>query len=276
MRGELIDSHCHLDPEYFPEGPTAIMDRARGAGVGHFVVIGVGQTTAAARLAVSLAETHGDVSATVGMHPHDARLLDDTIAAELAELAARPEVVAVGEVGLDHHYMHSPAEAQEEVFRRMVDLARALHKPIVVHTRSAAEQTLAILEASGAREVGGIIHCFSEDRAFARRALDLDFDLSFSGIVTFKSAKSIQDVARWAPPDRILVETDAPYLAPIPLRGKRNEPAHVVLTARYVAELRGETYEDFAARTVRATAARLRLAVDRDADGPQVPELGKT
>jgi len=255
----LIDSHCHLDGAYFPEGAEAILARGREVGVSHFVVIGVGKTTEAARTAVHLSDTRDDVSATVGMHPHDAELLDDAIEAELVELAGRDGVVAVGEVGLDHHYMHSAAERQEEVFRRMIDLAKRLQKPIVVHTRSAPEQTLRILEEEGADEVGGIIHCFSEDRAFARRALDLDFDVSFSGIVTFKSAKSIQDVARWAPPDRILVETDAPYLAPVPLRGKRNEPANVVHTARYVADLRGEALEDFAARTVAATIKRLRL-----------------
>jgi TatD DNase family protein len=223
------------------------------------VVIGVGEDLVAARLAVRLSSEHADVSATVGMHPHDAKLLDDAKAAELAALAGRDEVVAVGEVGLDYHYMHSPEEVQQDVFRRMIALAKRLGKPIVVHTRSAPEQTLTILEEEGAREVGGIIHCFSEDRAFARRALDIDFDLSFSGIVTFNSAKSIQDVARWAPAERVMVETDSPYLAPIPRRGKRNEPANVVYTARYVAELRGQSFEDFAAQSSRVVVARLRL-----------------
>jgi TatD DNase family protein len=258
----IIDSHCHLDGAHFPEGPAPILDRASAAGVRHFVVIGVGDTTEAANMAVGLAKTRGDVSATVGMHPHDARLLDDAVAAELERLATEDQVVAVGEVGLDHHYMHSPADVQQDVFRRMIDLAKRVGKPIVIHSRSAAEETLRVLEEEGADEVGGIIHCFSEDRAFARRALDLDFDVSFSGIVTFKTAKSVQDVACWAPADRILVETDAPYLAPVPLRGKRNEPANVVHTARFVAELRGERFEDFAARTVAATIRRLRLPIE--------------
>jgi TatD DNase family protein len=261
----LIDSHCHLDGHHFPEGAEAILARGREAGVGYFVVIGVGEDLVAARLAVSLASEHGDVSATVGMHPHDAKLLDDAMAAELDALARREGVVAIGEVGLDYHYMHSPAEVQQEVFRRMIELAKRLNKPIVVHTRSAPEQTLAILEESGARDVGGIIHCFSEDRAFARRALDIDFDLSFSGIVTFKSATSIQDVARWAPADRVMVETDSPYLAPVPKRGKRNEPANVVYTARYVAELRGQALEDFAAQSSRVVIRRLGLDVQADA-----------
>ena len=257
----LIDSHCHLDAEYFPEGPEAILERAKAAGVQHFVVIGVGKTTEAARMAVGLAQTRDDVSATAGMHPHDAALFNDAIEAEIAALCAREEVVAVGEVGLDHHYMHSPAETQRDVFRRMIALARRLDKPIVVHTRSAAEQTLEMLEREGARDVGGIIHCFSEDRAFARRALDMDFDISFSGIVTFNNAAAIQDVARWAPADRIIVETDSPYLSPAPRRGKRNEPANVVHTAKFVAELRNEAFEDVAARTVRATVKRLGLKV---------------
>jgi TatD DNase family protein len=255
----LVDSHCHLDVAHFPEGPAEVLTRGRDAGVRHFVVIGVGKDTTAARLAVELSETHPDVSATVGMHPHDAALLDDDIQAELEALARKDTVVAVGEVGLDYHYMHSPEAAQRDVFRRMIDLAKQLGKPIVVHTRSAPEQTLAMLEEEDASSVGGIIHCFSEDRAFARRALDIDFDLSFSGIVTFKNAVAIQDVARWAPADRVMVETDSPYLSPSPLRGKRNEPANVVHTARYVAELRGDRFEDFAEQSSRTAAKRLRL-----------------
>ncbi len=256
----LIDSHCHLDAAYFPEGPDEVLARA-AADVSHFVVIGVGERSEAARQAVALAEARDDVSATVGMHPHDAARYDDAVAAELEALAARAACVAVGEVGLDYHYMHSPEATQREVFRRMIDLARRLGKPVVVHTRSAPQDTLALLEHEGARDVGGIIHCFSEDRAFARRALDLDFDLSFSGIVTFKNAAAIQDVARWAPAERILVETDSPYLSPAPKRGRRNEPANVVHTARYIAELRGERFEDIAAATSATAIRRLRLPV---------------
>jgi TatD DNase family protein len=255
----LIDSHCHLDGAYFPEGAEAILERGREAGIDHFVVIGVGQDLVAARFAVRLAREQPDVSATVGMHPHDAKLLDDLMSAELTSLAADDRVVAVGEVGLDYHYLHSPEKVQQDVFRRMIALAKSLDKPIVVHTRSAPQETLRILEEEGAREVGGIIHCFSEDRAFARRALDIDFDLSFSGIVTFNSAKAIQDVARWAPAERIMVETDSPYLSPVPKRGKRNEPANVVYTARYVAELRGESFEDFALHSSRVAIKRLHL-----------------
>jgi TatD DNase family protein len=255
----LIDSHCHLDPHYFEEGPDAVIERARQSGVSAFVVVGVGADLGPARFAVELAGRRPDVRAAVGMHPHEAAHLTDAMLAELAELAARPEVVAVGEIGLDYHYMRSPCDAQQAVFRDLIGLARRLGKPIVVHSRNAAEDTLQILEREGAAEVGGIIHCFSEDRPFAERALALDFDLSFSGIVTFRTATAIQEVAAWAPGDRILVETDSPYLAPVPFRGKRCEPAHVVHTARHIAALRGEPLETVAARTAENTRRRLRM-----------------
>jgi TatD DNase family protein len=195
----------------------------------------------------------------VGLHPHDAREASAEVREELARLAASPEVTAVGEIGLDYHYDHSPRDEQQEVFRHFLGLARALKKPAVIHTREAAADTLRILREERAQEVGGIIHCFSEDIAFAREALDLGFFLSFSGIVTFKSARSIQEVAAWAPGDRILVETDAPYLAPVPFRGKRCEPAHVVHTARFVAQLRGLGLDELAALTT-ANARGLVLA----------------
>lgn len=245
----LIDTHCHLDPHYFKEGADAVIARANAHGVTGFVCIGVGRDLDPVRFAVALAERRADVWATVGVHPHDASSLDDAVFAEMTELSRRDRVVAVGEIGLDYHYMRSPREVQQATFRRFVALARAVKKPVVIHTREAPADTLAILEEEGAREVGGIIHCFSEDRAFAARALDLGFDLSFSGIVTFRTAEAVQDVARWAPGDRILVETDSPYLAPIPFRGKKCEPAYVRHTAAKVAELRGESLEDLAART---------------------------
>jgi TatD DNase family protein len=260
----LIDTHCHLDPEHFPEGPDAVLERARAAGVGAFVVIGVGQDLGSARAAIELADRRSDVRAVAGVHPHDASVLDSAMLGELDGIVGRPRVVAVGEIGLDYHYMHSPRDTQAEVFRRLIALAKKHAKPIVIHTREAAEDTLRILEEEGAKDVGGIIHCFSEDRAFAERALAMDFDLSFSGIVTFKTARAIQDVAAWAPADRILVETDSPYLAPVPMRGRRCEPAHVVYTARRVAELRGEALEDLAARSSENARRRLRL----DAAGP--------
>lgn len=257
----LIDSHAHLDSAYFAEGADAVLDRARRAGLVHVVVVGVGADERAAEEAVEIAARHPDVSATVGMHPHEASHLDDRLLARLAELAALPQVVAVGEVGLDYHYMNSPPEEQQQVFRQMVGLAREVRRPIVVHTREAPELTLRILAEERAAEVGGIIHCFSEDWAFARRALDLDFDVSFSGIVTYQTARRVHDVARRVPGDRLLVETDCPYLAPVPVRGKRCEPAFVVHTARRVAELRQEPFEQLAARSTANARRRLALPV---------------
>lgn len=246
----FVDTHCHLDPQYFPEGPAAVLARAEAAGVTGFVVVGVGSDLAPARAAIALSEEHSSkMSAAVGIHPHDAVTLTDAAYAELAALAGNTHVVAVGEIGLDYHYDHSPREVQRATFARLIGLARELKKPIVIHTREAAADTLAILEAEGARDVGGIIHCFSEDRPFAERALDLGFDLSFSGIVTFKSARSVHEVAAWAPVDRILVETDSPYLAPVPLRGKPCEPAYVTHTAARIAELRKMPIEELAAHT---------------------------
>ena len=255
----LVDTHCHLDPQYFPAGPDEVLARAREVGVGGFVVIGVGNDLAPARAAVALAERIPErIGAAVGVHPHDATTLDDAAFEELRTLASCDAVVAIGEIGLDYHYDHSPREVQRATFARLIGLAREVKKPIVIHTRSAAADTLEVLAAEGARDVGGIIHCFSEDRAFAEKALDLGFDLSFSGIVTFKSAAAIQDVAQWAPLDRILVETDSPYLAPVPLRGKPCEPSYVVHTARRVAELRGIAFEALAEATTVNAARRFR------------------
>jgi len=256
----LIDSHCHLDAVYWPDGPADVLGRAEAAGVGAFVCIGVGRDLAAARAAVALADARANVFATVGVHPHDAATTSEADLEEIARLARHPRVVAVGEVGLDYHYQHSPRDIQDRLFRRMVGLSREVRKPLVIHTRSAASDTLSILEQEAASDVGGIIHCFSEDRPFAERALALDFDLSFSGILTFKSADAIREAARYAPLDRILVETDSPFLAPVPLRGKRCEPAYIVHTARYLAEIRGARPEEIAAETTRNVVRRLSLA----------------
>lgn len=257
----LVDAHCHLDSGYFPEGADAVMQRAGEAGVVGFVVVGVGRDLTPAREAVALARRRPEsVCACVGVHPHDAATWNEDVSRELSALAREPEVVAIGEIGLDYHYDHSPRETQKAVFARLVGLAREVRKPIVVHTREAAADTLDILDREGARDVGGIIHCFSEDRPFAERALDLGFDISLSGIVTFKNARSVQEVASWAPLDRLLVETDSPYLAPLPLRGKRCEPQMMVHTARKVAELRGIPVEELAEATRRNTERRFAKA----------------
>ena len=249
--GRLIDTHCHLDAHYFPEGGDAVLERARSAGVAGCVVIGVGESMQPARDALALARRLPErVAATVGVHPHDAVRLDAE-RAEFEALAAEPEVVAIGETGLDYHYDHSPRDVQRDAFAWQIALARNLRKPLVIHTRSAAADTLDVLRAESARDVGGIVHCFSEDWAFASSALDLGFVVSFSGIVTFKNAKAIQEVAAKVPAASYLVETDSPYLAPIPHRGKPCEPAYVTHTAARVAELRGESLAEVAEATTR-------------------------
>ncbi|MEZ4232573.1 MAG: TatD family hydrolase, partial [Polyangiaceae bacterium] len=260
----LIDTHCHLDQHSSQGQPDELIARAKSAGVAAFVVIGVGGEGALEE-ALALANQRHEVVATAGVHPHDAAKTSEALEARIEEVMERPEVVAVGEVGLDYHYDLSPRDLQGEVFRRFVQLAKRVKKPLVIHTRSAPDDTLEILESEGARDVGGIIHCFSEDLAFARRALDLDFDVSFSGIVTFKNAKSVHEVAAWAPSSRILVETDSPYLAPVPLRGKRCEPAFVVHTARRVAELRGVSEAQIAEETTRNACRRLGPALAKAA-----------
>ena len=269
----VIDSHCHLAPDdpVLRDGsriarksqPPAseLLERARASGVIGFVVVGVGEDATEARHAVSLARAHRDVVAAIGVHPHDAALATDAIVDELVALSADPRVAAIGEIGLDFHYDRSPRDVQRAVFRRFVALARERKKPIVIHTRSAEQEALAILEEEGARDLGGVIHCFSEDTPFAKRALDLGFDLSFSGIVTFKTATAIQEVARWVPRDRFLVETDAPYLAPMPMRGKTCEPAMVVHTARYLAGLRGVRAEEIAEASARNARRRFAALV---------------
>ncbi len=263
----LFDTHCHLDEATFPEGADAVLGRARAKGVCAFASIGVG-SLAMTQAAVALAERRPDVVATVGIHPHDASTADAPLQASLSELARRPRVVAVGEVGLDYHYTHSPEESQKLVFARAIALARDVKKPLVIHTRSAPGDTLDILEAEQARDVGGIIHCFSEDRAFAARALDLGFYLSFSGILTFKNARSVHDVAAWAPEERLLVETDSPYLSPVPLRGKKCEPAFVVHTLSRLAELRGTDRVRLEGLTTENAARVFRLSLTADGVTP--------
>src|SRR3954463_2553609 len=255
-----FDTHCHLDSEHNPDGPDGVLERARAAGVTGFLCVGVGGMSQAEQ-ALAVAERHSDVFASAGVHPHDAAR--DT-ALDFGALWAHPRLLAVGEVGLDYHYDHSPRATQAEVFRRYIALARRLDKPLIIHTRSAAEDTLQILESEGARDCGGVIHCFSEDRAFAARALDLGFYLSFSGILTFKNARSVHEVAAWAPEERLLVETDSPYLAPVPLRGKKCEPAFVHHTALRLAELRRSDPERVAALTSENAARLFGVSVHED------------
>ncbi len=247
----LVDAHCHLTGSHLPEDAVdGTLARAEAAGVTGFIAVGTDLEDA--RRVLVLADRLPQVQASLGVHPHEARLWDAAAERDLEALLAHPSARFVGETGLDWHYDHSPRDQQEAAFRAHIRLAKRLGKPLMIHTRSAPEATLQVLEGEGASEVGGIIHCFSEDRAFAARALDLGFHLSFSGIVTFpKKAEAVREVARWAPEDRILVETDAPYLAPVPHRGRTNEPAFVRFTAEAVADLRGIPLARLAERSTR-------------------------
>jgi TatD DNase family protein len=246
----LVDAHCHLTGSYLAEAEIeATLDRARQAGVSGFVAVGTDLEDSARVL--GLARTVPGIQASLGIHPHEARTWEAGTEAALEALVSDPNVRFVGETGLDWHYDLSPRDQQEAVFRSQIRLARRVRKPLMIHTRSAPGDTLRILREEGAEAVRGIIHCFSEDQAFAEGALDLGFYLSFSGIVTFRKAEAVRAVAAWAPEERILVETDAPFLAPVPYRGKPNEPGFVRYTADAVAGLRGVAPARIAAATTR-------------------------
>jgi TatD DNase family protein len=238
----LIDSHCHIDMPQFDADRDAVVARAREAGVTKMLIVGGVDEEAGHRRALKVAGELG-LPASAGIHPHEARLATDETYDELRGLARDGRIVALGELGLDFHYDYSARDVQREVFRRQLRLAREVGLPVIIHTREADDETAAILEGEGAGEVGGVIHCFTGGRELARCALALGFYISFSGIVAFPRAEVIQEVARTAPEDRILVETDSPFLAPPPYRGKRNEPAFVVEVARTVARLRGAPVE---------------------------------
>ncbi len=234
----LVDSHCHLEYDVFEEDFEAMMARASAAGVGTMLTIGT--TLSGFAQVRAIAEARANVWCTVGVHPHEAEPEGVDKPDRLIELSAHPRVVGIGESGLDYYYEHSPREAQRINFRTHIDAARQTGLPLIVHTRDADDETMDILEDEHVRgEFTGVIHCFSASQTLAARALDLGFLISFSGIVTFGKALEVQEVARTMPIERILVETDAPYLAPMPNRGKRNEPAFVADTAAFVARLRG-------------------------------------
>ena len=245
---KLVDSHCHLDDEQFAADRDRTIERARAAGVERMMAIGTGSGPPDLEAGIRLAERYPFIYATVGVHPHDAAKATPATFGQLAELACHPRVLAIGEIGLDYHYDFSPREVQRSVFLTQLALAVRMGKPIVIHTREAWADTLALVREHGL-PCGGIMHCFTGGPDEAEQALDLGFHLSFGGMVTFPKADSVRKSAVLTPEDRLLVETDAPYLAPVPYRGKRNEPAFMVETVRRLAELRGETPEHIAAVT---------------------------
>ena len=237
----LSDSHAHLTDERFTADRDAVLQRAREAGLRAIVTVvaRLGDGDACADLAAQ----HPEVHFAAGVHPHEAKHWSPTVAADLRRLALRPRFVALGEIGLDYHYNHSPPREQRAAFREQILLARHLGVPIVIHSREAWDDTFAILRDENAAAAGGVFHCFSGGPREAERALALGFSLSFAGPVTFKNAGPLAEAAAAVAPDRLLIETDAPYLSPHPLRGQRNEPARVALVAARLAELRGATPE---------------------------------
>lgn len=244
----LIDSHCHLNYKGLIEDQQNVLERARGAGVGLMLNIATRESEWDDVLGTALREP--DVWATVGIHPHEADEHPHVDTAKLIERAAHPRVVGIGETGLDYYYDHSDRERQQRSFRSHIAASRETGLPLIVHTRDAEDDTLAIMrDEMGKGAYGGVIHCFTASGAFADAALELGFYISISGIVTFKNARDLQETAARLPLNRLLIETDSPFLAPVPHRGKPCEPAYVADTARFLATLRGESVEELAAAT---------------------------
>lgn len=247
----LIDSHVHLDDPRYDGDLAQILARGHEAGVGAFVTIGCDLATS--RAAVALAKCHSNVYATVGVHPHEVKHIENGWYEKLKSLSNHPKVVGFGEIGLDYHYDHSPRDVQRQRFREQISIARELHLPIVIHTREAQEDTVSILREEQAADVGGVFHCFSGDAWLAKDALDLGFHISFSGIITFPNATMLREIVQTVPDDRLMIETDAPYLTPVPFRGKRNESAYVKYVAEKIAEVKEGTSPSAFERIARLT-----------------------
>lgn len=256
QRPIFVDSHAHLETEQFEADREQVIARAREAGIETILAIGSGTGPGSLDCAIRLAEQHDFIYATIGIHPHEAKLARDADFEEMAQLATRPKVIAWGEIGLDYFYDHSPRDIQQQVFLRQLEMAQAAKLPIVIHCRpsdgtdDAWEDCLTLLRERWAGSgLGGILHCFTGTMAHATRALDMGFMISFAGNVTFFKAQPIRDAAKQVPLDRMLIETDSPFLAPVPHRGKRNEPSFVKETARQIGEIRGQSMEDIGFQT---------------------------
>ena len=256
----LIDSHAHLDRREYAGDLDDVIARARAAGVGRVICIGLWRGPGDFGDALGLAERDpATFAATIGVHPHEAVQVPEEDWATVERLASDPRVVGIGETGLDFYYDHSPRDVQVAAFRRSIRIAKAAGKPVVVHVRDADDACADVLESEGIPEAGGVIHCFTGNRARAERYLALGLYLSVAGVVTFKTADDLREAVRHAPRDRVLVETDCPFLAPIPFRGRRNEPAHVAHTAAKVAELWGISPAEVAELTTANTRRLFRL-----------------
>lgn len=253
----LVDTHAHIASPPFQGDLDEVLQRAADAGVG--AVVCVGDQIESSRDAIALADREPSVWATAGVHPHYAHEAPKELERLLKELLAHPRVVAVGEVGLDYHYDFSPREVQQEVYRRQIRVAVECRLPLVIHSREAEEDVIRILREENAHRVGGVLHCFWGDRESAEKALDMGFYLGVGGPVTFKSAEALRQVLAGVPVERLLIETDSPYLAPVPYRGKRNEPAYVVESARALAQLKGLSFEELADLTTQNARRLFRL-----------------
>lgn len=255
----LIDSHAHIQGKEYTGEVDAVIGRAREAGVEQIIVVGGAGDMSSNTAAVALAESWPNLYATVGMHPHDAKDVGEEELQQLKELAAHPKVIAVGETGLDYYYNHSPREVQRRVFAQFIRLASETDLPLVVHERDAAREVAELLRGEGEGKIRGVIHCFTGDYAAACAYLDLGFYLSLTGIITFKNAEPLREVVRKMPLDRIFVETDSPYLTPVPHRGRRNEPAYVRFVAATIASVKGLNIEELARVTTNNVRALFRI-----------------
>ncbi|AIF41979.1 TatD family hydrolase [Virgibacillus sp. SK37] len=238
----LFDTHVHLNARQFEEDREDTIQRAFDAGVQHMVVVGFDRETIP--LAIEIAEEYDTIYAAVGWHPVDAIDMTEEDLQWIEELSSHPKVVAIGEMGLDYHWDKSPANIQKDVFRKQIQLAKKVNMPIIIHNREATEDIIKILQEENAKEVGGIMHCYNDSVDYVQNCLDMNFYISLGGPVTFKNAPLPKEVAAQVPLDRLLIETDAPFLAPHPNRGKRNEPAYVKLVADKIAEIRGISLEE--------------------------------
>lgn len=262
MLNLLIDSHVHLDSKDYQIDFEQVLERARQAGIYHLISIGAGDSLESAKRVIKLAKQYSFISCSVGVHPHDAATEFDP--KELERLAQDPSVIAIGETGLDFFRDWAPREKQFECFKTQIELALKVKKPLIIHSRQAGAECLALLEQYNAKSVGGVFHCFSEDAEFAAKLRQINFRVSFPGSLTFKKATALREIAREIPLEQILLETDGPYMAPEPHRGKRCESAFMLETAKVLATLKGLALEELAKQTSRNTIELFKLKIAHD------------